>query len=399
MMSTFTTPTQWRLEIPETIARSAWQQSQTCPTPRAQWNTYLNQICLDILQPLLQSEYLHSTPYAVTPYPEAIGSLWELVTGTGLLGGAKRLVLIPDKSFDRQLSVPQEWVDHPEWAGDYYLAIEVNPDEQWLEVWGYTTHAMLKSKAAYQADDRTYQLDTEDVIQDLNVLWVTQQMNSQAVTQSVNQAVIPSIPASIPAIEGTQTDNLLQRLATVDRPRLEVPFLLWMACIQQPEWRSRLSARRRGEALSTNLSTDLSTDLSQWLQNTFESGWQSLENLLGSEAEFVFRQTATIDIPAIRRVKALRLPTRLLLLLVAVDAEADGRMGIRVQVRSGDETAVLPLGLIITLQSSSGEVIQRVQARGDDLAVQLQRFRCAARTTFQINVRLDDRLIEEQFVA
>jgi len=24
--------------------------------------------------------------------------------------------------------VPQEWVDIPEWAADYYLAVQVNPD-------------------------------------------------------------------------------------------------------------------------------------------------------------------------------------------------------------------------------------------------------------------------------
>ncbi len=380
-----TTLSQWHLDIPEAIAQSAWQQSQTCPTPRAQWNTYLNRVCLETLLPLLTTDY---APTA-TSYPEAIGTVWELVSGTGILGGAKRLVLIPDKSLDRNLSVPQEWVESSEWAGDYYLAIQVNPDEQWLAVWGYATHAMVKTHGNYDADDRTYSLEADELIQDLNALWVVQQVNPQEITQA-------EIPA-IRTIDPTQAENLLTRLATADRPRLEIPFGLWMGCLQEPHWRQRLSALRRGETASQlNF-----TNLSQWLQNTFESGWQTLESLLGETAEtaFSFRKAATVDTPAVRRVKALRLPTRLLLLLMAVDAEPDGRMGIRVQVRSGDETVILPSGLILSLQSASGEVIQRVQAGGDNLAVQLQYFRCPTGTEFQIKVRIDERSIEERFMA
>jgi Protein of unknown function (DUF1822) len=360
MMSTFTTPMQWHLEIPDEIARSAWKQSQSCPTPRAQWNSYLNQVCKATLLPWLQLE----SDLAVTTYPEAIESLWELVSGTGIVSGGRRLVLIPDKSFDRDLSVPQEWVDHPEWAGDYYLAVQVNPDEQWLDVWGYTTQALLKAQGTYNANDRTYHLDADQLIQDLNVLSVVQQMNPQ---------------------ELTQAENLLQRLASANTVINTVGNTV-----------GNIVGNIVGNTVDNTI-----TNLSQWLQNTFESGWQTLESLLGSEAEaaFAFRQTATIEAPAIRRVKALRLPARLLLLLVAVDADGDDRMGVRVQVRSGDETLALPLGLMISLHSASGEVIQRVQSRGEDLAVQLQRFRCPTGTQFWVTVRVGEQSIEEQFRA
>ncbi len=386
MTVTLTTPTQWRLEISDSIDRSAWQRSQACPTPRAQWNSYLNQVCLDTLLPMLNAENLSSTVY-----PEAIGSLWELVSGTGLLVAGKRWVLVPDKNLDRALSVPQEWVDIPEWAGDYYLAIHVNSDEQWLEVWGYTTHAALKTQGDYDADDRTYDLEADSLIQDLNVLTVMQQMNAQEMTQATSSAI------EIPTVDATQAENLLQRLATVDRPRLAIPVALWMACVQQSEWRQRLSALRRGDTFSIAV-----TNLSQWLQNSFASGWQTLESLLGPDAEaaFALRKTATLDAPVvIRRVKALRFSSRLLLLLVAIEPDTDGRVGIRIQVRSGDDDQMLPVGLMMTLRSGDGEVIQQVQARREDLAVQLQRFRCAEGTSFGVMVRSEEQSIEEQFLA
>jgi hypothetical protein len=374
----FITPAQWQLEIPDAIAQSAWQQSQACPTPRAQWNTYLNQISCDVLLPLLQ-EYLPTA----SPYPDAIATLWEVVSGTGLQGPTKRLILVPDKNLDRELSVPQEWVDSQEWAGDYYLAVQINPDEQSLTVWGYTTHAMLKAQGEYHADDRTYHLGPDQVIQDLNVLLVTQQVNPEEVTQT---AIAP-----IPAIN--TAENLLQRLANSSRPRLEIPFVQWMACLHQPDWRRRLSALRRGETPAKL------TYLSQWFQNIFESGWATLESQLGNDAAFALRQTPAIDAPTIRRVKALRFQDRLLLLMMTVEPTRDGRLEIQVQVRSGDNNSLLPLGLIITLQSSAGEAIQTVQARSEDLAVQLQRFRCVTGTPFLVSVEWEEDRLEELFMV
>jgi Protein of unknown function (DUF1822) len=372
----FITPTQWQLEIPDAIAQSAWQQSQACPTPRAQWNTYLNQISCDMLLPLLR-EYLP----AATPYPKGIATLWEVVSGTGLQGPTKRLVLVPDKNFDRELSVPQEWVDSPEWAGDYYLAIQINPDEQSLTVWGYSTHAMLKAQGAYHADDRTYHLDPDQVIQDLNVLLVTQQVNPQEVTQSAI-APIPSIDTA---------ENLLQRLANSPLPRLEIPFVQWMACLHQPDWRRRLSALRRTPAQVNYLS--------QWFQDIFASGWVALEGQFGHGPTFSLRQNRAIDAPTIRRAKAFQLQEQPFLLMMMVEPADDDRLEIQVQVRSGHNASLLPMGLTIALQSSSGETIQTQQTGSEDLALQLQRFRCVTGTPFLVQVEWDGNHHEELFMV
>jgi hypothetical protein len=372
----FINPTQWQLEIPDAIAQSAWQQSQACPTPRAQWNTYLNQISCDMLLPLLR-EYLPGA----TPYPNGITTLWEVVSGTGLQGPTKRLILVPDKNFDRELSVPQEWVDSPEWAGDYYLAVQIDPDEQSLTVWGYSTHAMLKAQGAYHADDRTYHLDCDQVIQDLNVLLVTQQVNPQEVTQSAI-APIPSIDTA---------ENLLQRLANSPQPRLEIPFVQWMACLHQPNWRRRLAALRRGEAPVNNLS--------QWFQDIFASGWVAIEGQFSYGPSFSLRQNRAVDAPTIRRAKAFQLQDQPFLLIMIVEPTDDDRLEIQVQVRSGHDASLLPMGLTIALQSSSGETIQTQQTGSEDLALQLQRFRCVTGTPFLVQVESDGDRAEELFMV
>ena len=67
------------------------------------------------------------------------------------------------------LQVPQEWVDIPDWAADYYLAAHVDVDEQRLVLWGYATHAQVKTQGVYEASDRTYTLSDIDLIQDFAV--------------------------------------------------------------------------------------------------------------------------------------------------------------------------------------------------------------------------------------
>ena len=141
-------PTELSLEISAAVQAEAWQQGQAFSTPTAQWQVYLNHVCLSTFLPWLQREY-SSTATSVYDATE-LPALWQFVDGTAIAMGSKRLVLVPTKSLDTsELRVAQEWVDRPEWAADYLLAVQVNPDEQWLNVWGYTTHAELKAHAVY----------------------------------------------------------------------------------------------------------------------------------------------------------------------------------------------------------------------------------------------------------
>jgi hypothetical protein len=378
--------TQLTLPIPDAMSDRAWQQAQAYGSIETQWHVYLNQIAMALLVEYLQEDF----PNVRLGSPE---NTLPLLNGSILQLNGKRLVLVPSQAIDHsELVIPQEWIDIPDWAGDYFLAVQIDPDEQMLHCWGYTTHQMVKAKAQYDANDRTYNLAAPNLIADISGLWVIQQINPEEVTQA---AVAP-----LAAVASTQAENLLQRLVTVGHPRLEIPFELWGGLVSDRNWRDRLVELRQGE---TSLRTDVITavnQLSSWMQNVFATGWQAVEDFWGEDAElaFAFRQAATAA-PPVRRVKALRFADQLLLLVVAVEPEADGRMGIQVQLRSSERTEILPSGVTLELLSSDEEVMQSIATRDQDNAIQLPRFRSVPGTEFKIQVQLGAATFCESFMV
>ncbi|MBD2772934.1 DUF1822 family protein [Iningainema sp. BLCCT55] len=383
-------PTQLEFQISSDLSQKCWLQSQSQPTAKGQWNEYLNQICQQTFLPWLQAEY---QPRASLSLEERLlPSFWAVVNGTALTWGNKRLILIPEKSFDNsEYEIPQEWIDIPKLAGDYYLAIQINPDELWMRVWGYTTHKQIKTSATYNSNSRTYSLDAVEIIQDLNVLWVVRQLNPDEETQASLTSLSP--------VSATQAENLLSRLANpvIIQPRLELPFSLWGELVSNDVWRQRLYQLRQGELQSSLVPSQIAVNLKQWLQNTFEDSWQSLESLFGNSVSFSFRKIEEEKDTSIIRAKSLILPNCEGFLLVGLDTETDGRTSIRIQLRSRSQEEYLPRATHLKLLSSSGQIIQSVQSRLQDNIIQLKRFKSPAGTQFRIQIEIDNFVMSEDF--
>ncbi|MCU0565488.1 MAG: DUF1822 family protein [Oculatellaceae cyanobacterium Prado106] len=365
--------TQLELAIAPDILAQTWQQSQAYATPRSQWTAFLNQLCLDTLFPWLQAESL--------PQARLHRQAWELVNGTAIECDRQRFIFIPDKSADtRQITVPQEWIDLPDWAGDYYFAIHLDPDASTLRLWGYTTHAQLKTQGEYDDFDRTYSLAAPSLISDLAVLWVVRQLNPHEVTQAAI-APIPQVPAA-------QAENLLTRLASADihQPRLELPFSLWGGLLSSGAWCDRLiRSRQQG----TPAPTPLITQLSQWFQNAVEEiieGWQTLDQRVMPELATSLRQaSAEGDRPTQRRVKTLHFGQQPLLLILAI-TPVDEKISIQIQLRPEENTACLPPNLHLSLQTMNDDVIQSVQTGDRYNSIQLSPFKCRPGTGFKVKV-------------
>lgn len=373
------TLTQLEFPIPEAVHSSAWQQSQSYSTPRTQWTAYLNQVCLTTLLPWIQEEY--------DPNARVDFNAGGIVNGSVVSCNQKSLVLIPERNLDTsELRVPQEWVDVPSWVGDYYLAVQVNPDERSLLVWAYTTHEQLKTQGQYEDRDRTYTLDSYSLIQDIGVLWVVQQLHANEPTQ----VAVPAMQTVPPA----QAENLLQRLSnsTIDQPRLEVPFSLWGALLQSDRWYSRFNQLRQQQTVSSRVVTNLR----QWLQNTLTEGWQALESVLTPE-EVAFSLRSDASATAIRRVKTLNLAGQDVLLVISLTSEPDGRIGVRIQLRPAESTLCLPENLTLSLLSATGATIQSIQTRSQDNSIQLQRFKCPSGTQFEVQIAVADVVMVENF--
>lgn len=384
----FADPTELWLEIAPDLQDQAWQQSQTCASPSSCWRAYLNQLCLETVLPWLQAEY---EPQAESLDRGSWQSIWDATNGSAILMGNKQLVLLPTEAIDNdELRVPQEWIDIPDWAGDYYLAVQVDPDERWLRVWGYTTHDRLKTQGTYDPRDRTYHLAAEDLILDLNVLWVTRQLCPEETTRAPVEALSP--------VSGVRAENLVQRLSqgAIASPRQEIPFPLWGALFSCDRWRDELFSER------CHPSTLGPVRLGQWFEQLFETSWQSLETLFPESGHFAgsFRRKTEEDSEApVKRVKAIALEEQTIVLLVALSTEPDGRIGVRIQLHPDRDRAYLPPHLHLALLAATGETLRTVEARTQDNFIQLPPFKCQPGFCFDLQVTLNKRSITESFLV
>lgn len=267
--SSLENPTHLWLEIPETEQVRIWEQVRSLgfSTASRRWVAYLNRLSLNAFLPWLRSEY---SPNA-TPFPNfaALPSFWEVLNGTPINMGMRKLVLIPTEALDNsELRVPQEWVDIPDWVADYYLAVQVNLEEGCMRVWGYTTHAQLKNQASYDASDRAYCLDGSALISNLNVIWVAQQLCPLEATR-VELPVLATLPLA-------QASNLLNRVGnpSVISPRTSIPFANWGALLQHGGWRKKLYEKRTLQQQQWSVVEWMQGGVSDFAQRF---GWGSME--------------------------------------------------------------------------------------------------------------------------
>ncbi|BAZ08088.1 DUF1822 family protein [Calothrix sp. NIES-3974] len=235
----FVSPSTLILPILPEINTRAWDSSQNLSNPSSRYQGYLNELCLQVILLWLHAEI---TPQAKTSFcTTALPSFWELVNGTVVDIDEQRMVVVPQESIDfSELRIPQEWVDIPEYIGDYYLGVSVNPDASYVCLWGYTTHAALKNRGSYDPHTRTYAIAQTDLIDDMSIFPTVGELcpNERTRTQ-----IIPPPPLS-----PTQAENLIDRLANpaILAPRLQVPFATWSSLIANGGWRQSLYLRRLG---------------------------------------------------------------------------------------------------------------------------------------------------------
>jgi hypothetical protein len=321
------------------------------------------------------------------------------VNGTCLTLGDLRLVLIPsDKSNLTEFRIPQEWVDIPSWVANYYLAVQINLEENWLGVWGYTTHQQIREKAKYDLMDRTYLLDAEDLIADINVMWVAREICSLQKPE----------PKILPELSSVQIEKLLKQLDhwTPDLPE-DVSDQEWMALLALDKGRQDLYQKRllNHKGNLVEYSHSFVNNLSQWFQNVFEAGWHSFDTLVSSQQSTLavqFRSDATLNEVRVKGAKLIDLGMQLrntaVVLLIGLTSEIDEKVSIRVQLHPANEEVYLPSDLKLLLLSGSGNILQEVQSRSHDHFIQLKKFKSPPGKSFSLKVTLGDISIKEDFM-
>jgi len=152
-------------------------------------------------------------------------------------------------------------------------------------------------------------------------------------------------------------------------------------------------------------------NLSQWLQNVFETGWQTVEALWDTaEASLSFsfrradsyRETDSNNSEAgVRRAKLIDLGIQLagksVALIVELRPESEQKTGILLQVHPTGSQIHLPQRLQLIVLDESKATFLEAQARDADNYIQLQ-FKGKPGEQFSVRVALDDVSITENFV-
>lgn len=265
--------------------QQGWEIAQQQSQYSNRYMAYLNYVAYRTFLPWL-ADWLAAESFpkpTVWPGEQLLPSIWEVVSGTAIQVGDRRLVLIvSDDEELESLEVPQEWVDNPQWRGDYYLAVTVSldgdEDDCWIRVWGFTSHRILKHQGIYNAPSRSYSLALEDLTGDLMVMQMTWGLEVRA-----------NLPP-LPSLSEAEAQGLLRALGKPElhSPRLNlgVPFGQWAALLNDDNWREQLWQMRLGKLVHLGQQKP-QVNLRAWLhdmvaegQQMLSEGWQRFEEVL-----------------------------------------------------------------------------------------------------------------------
>ncbi len=368
------------------------QPSTPYSNTTAQHNAQLNQLCLQKTQAWLTEIGVVSSPAFA---PEQMASIWELVNGSALNIGNRRLILIPTDQLDREeLRVPQEWVDIPTWMGDYYLAVQIDLESHSMNIWGYSSHRTLRETGSYSQLDRTYSIASDFMVANLDILWMAQILDLQEIT------TVP--PISSLALDRSQSAIDQLSHPSPYSPRLNLDFGTWAAILSNNNLREHLYQRRLQVAnLQNNPNPTL--NLGHWIQEEFgqaiAQGWEMVNNVMGRE----FAPIRSRGDISIERAKLINLQYQLqettVVMLVGLTPRDATTVEILVEISAAPGKVTLPPQLKLSYIDDAGEELQAVISRSQDLQIQLPRFTCDVGTAFNLQLQLDGISQIEKFIA
>jgi hypothetical protein len=381
----------------------AWHQAvmNRYTNAAARYRAFLNYLCLSNTIAWLQDEpdLQQKINIDINSLSPDLYRRWEFVNGFELKFGQIRLVFIPSEQDSiSEFLIPQEWVDIPNWAANYYLPIQVNVEERWLKIRGFISYEQVRQMAKFDASDRNYYVNSRDAIADINTMWMTLDACSFQ----------PPQVKPLPTFSQVRVNRIIERLSAPSgySPRLLCGFAEWGVILSSRKYREVLFDKMIQNLLSkpVETTTKVIQDLSLWFEGVFEGSWQSVDDLLvltGTQT-FQVRSDSVLNEVCVKGVKlidlGIQLENRTIALLIGLSPQIDNKVGIRIQLYPAAGETYLPANLQLSLHSESGQMLQSVISRSYDNYIQLKRFKVPLGKFFSIQVALDDVKIKERFM-
>lgn len=266
------------LEISESDLQKAESLSQNYSNETSKNYAYMNSLVKNcFINWMKENLDLNNGQIAVN-----LSETWEFVNGCAINIKNKRLILIPNNNIDtEEFTIPQEWVDIPSWAGDYYLPIQIDLEAKYLHIWGYISRQSLQAKADYDSVFRNYNIDTGYLIDDLDLLWIASEICEE-------KGEIQSLPE----LTINLAENLIKKLSKVTRysPRLDVDFQQWAALLNNQKWLRQLYCER------LELTKPIYTSITDWLKGIYTENFLTFEEFINQKQNtLIFRLFAPLE--------------------------------------------------------------------------------------------------------
>jgi hypothetical protein len=403
------------LKLPVDLKAKAWKESQNHSNATARFNAYLNYLCLNKFVPWLEAwleeELIEesSADSLIRPsifQEQSLSSIWEFINGMAIDIGKIRLVILPSETTDlEEFCVPQEWVDIPSWTADYYLAVQVNfnQDNSWLRLWGYVNHQQLKNNGVYDESDHSYYISQDYVDQDWKrMLSELKPVLTKRTEECSELELYPEL-----------AKELLEKLgnSSVYSPRLAVQcehrFEPWKSLLANQKWREELYRRR----INQWSPEPLLPSLHQWfhvndikvMKALRSAGWQRYGEVFDKqEAVALARRFKSNDqenrISWVKRidseVQLADYPIALIIRLIREDSQTIWILPQLHPIVPINREICLPEGLTLTVLNQSGEIFDQVQAGIASNFINLdEEFTDASEAKFIVRVTLEQREI------
>jgi Protein of unknown function (DUF1822) len=180
-------------------------------------------------------------------YPHTIDREWitTIIEGFAIDIEGLRIVFFPCSSQDLSgFKIRREWVDLSNWIGDYYVPVEVIADENRLYLWGLISHEDLKDESSLDISSQVYELNGENMIADLSVLWTACEIKKNEHQSQIKLASERSLlpPLTLASMSMATVENAISQLIQLSpsesylSPQSILKFEEWGAILNSPAY-------------------------------------------------------------------------------------------------------------------------------------------------------------------
>ena len=348
-----TDTTNLRLLVPESIWLEPEQMEQARVISHQargethQWQAYLNALAL-----LGVEQWLHER----LPEQSIHREVSEIATAPVLqVGEFKLCLLVTEHVLDELIPAPQTAIDEPKQASHFYVALEVNEEQEEVTIRGFLRYDQLTNYC------RRTNLKALNGYYSVPLSYFDPEPNHLLFNCHFLE------PVSIPLPDGANSRATVSSVGINDR-------------IHHPL-------------------QETTTNLSKWLQGNFDAAWQAIDTLVNPNLALALSTRSSAF--NIKRGKLINLGMQLgnqtVALLLIVTPEAENKLAVLVQLHPTGNTRVLPPHIKFCHRSKQGKNLQEVESRSGDNYIQLRSFKGEPGKLFSIEVCLGQIKVEEHF--